>query len=514
MFHPLKAARNYLNYRYPLPANRLQALLDEQNVETSEKVNYTRIGPTEKTKGLYNAIADVLRSDSIDFFRGNILDEWSPAFVLDGSELPRVISSLKSLFENDETVRFSASGKIVSLSDLETFTTLRELTIFSIEYIHDAKLGQLVAHSNIYLYLMTHFQNYSQQRVLEMPVGNPYLGRIRETTFTKLAARTPEFALVNEGNKAPSFPIDFVYTWVNDKDAVWSEERKKYSGSPHYTYRANHDERFTNRDELRYSLRSLEIYAPFFKNIYLVTNGQLPDWLNLGHSQLKIVHHKDIYHDTSCLPTFNSNSIESQIHHIEGLSEQFIYMNDDFFLGSFCTPQDFFVNNGMMKFFPSHQRVFEEDIDTTTEGYLIANLRAMELLESHSIPASRALMLHTPMPALRSLLFEMEARFKEEWETGARNRFRGLGDINPLAFLINHYAFWKKLAIPSQIPNGYFALGSPRVSEKFRDALLTRPYQTFCINDVGVPPERAAFVSKIMGEFLENYFPFKSSFEK
>lgn len=100
--------------------------------------------------------------------------------------------------------------------------------------------------------------------------------------------------------------------------------------------------RFEDNEELRYSLRSLEKYAPWVRRIYLVTNGQIPHWLNLDHPRLTIITHQDIFPNTSHLPTYSSPAIESHIHRIPGLSEHFLYLNDDVMFGSEVWPEDFF----------------------------------------------------------------------------------------------------------------------------------------------------------------------------
>lgn len=91
-----------------------------------------------------------------------------------------------------------------------------------------------------------------------------------------------------------------------------------------------------------YFCRSLERYAPWIRNIYLVTNGQIPHWINLDHPRLKIITHEEIFEDKSNLPTFSSPAIEAHLHLIPGLSEKFLYFNDDVFLGQEIWPSDFY----------------------------------------------------------------------------------------------------------------------------------------------------------------------------
>ena len=103
------------------------------------------------------------------------------------------------------------------------------------------------------------------------------------------------------------------------------------------------ENRFFDNDELKYSLRSLEKYMPWIRNVYLVTNGQIPHWLNMSHPKIRLVTHEQIFANKSHLPTFSSPAIESHLHRIKGLSKRFIYFNDDVILMNKVYPDDFFT---------------------------------------------------------------------------------------------------------------------------------------------------------------------------
>jgi len=107
--------------------------------------------------------------------------------------------------------------------------------------------------------------------------------------------------------------------------------------------------RFEDNDELRYSLRSVEKHAPWVRHIFIVTNGQIPSWLNLDDERITVVTHSDIFVNKSHLPTFSSPAIESHLHRIPGLSEWFIYMNDDVLFGRDVWPDDFVTASGAQK---------------------------------------------------------------------------------------------------------------------------------------------------------------------
>jgi len=98
--------------------------------------------------------------------------------------------------------------------------------------------------------------------------------------------------------------------------------------------------RYRDNDELRFSLRSLHKRAPWVRHIYIVTNGQVPSWLDMRHPQVSVIPHTAIFPNRSHLPTFSSPGIEAHLHRIPGLSHQFLYLNDDVLFGQDVWPDD------------------------------------------------------------------------------------------------------------------------------------------------------------------------------
>ncbi|XP_074482216.1 N-acetylglucosamine-1-phosphotransferase subunits alpha/beta [Sebastes fasciatus] len=103
--------------------------------------------------------------------------------------------------------------------------------------------------------------------------------------------------------------------------------------------------RFEDNEELRYSLRSVERHAPWVRHIFIVTNGQIPSWLNLDNPRVTVVTHQDTFLNNSHLPTFSSPAIETHMHRIPGLSQKFIYLNDDVMFGKDVWPDDFYSHS-------------------------------------------------------------------------------------------------------------------------------------------------------------------------
>ena len=120
--------------------------------------------------------------------------------------------------------------------------------------------------------------------------------------------------------------IDFVITWVDGSDENWQKKKRKYIED-----KAGDEVHYRDWGLLRYLFRSIEKYAPWVHRVYLVTDGQTPEWLNTEHKKLVVTDHKDFI-PAEYLPTFNSHTIELNLHRIRGLEEQFVYFNDDFLL--------------------------------------------------------------------------------------------------------------------------------------------------------------------------------------
>lgn len=145
---------------------------------------------------------------------------------------------------------------------------------------------------------------------------------------------------VNHGDK-----IDFVFLWCDGSDPKFIAQKNQRAKEFNIDLSVNnHSGRYVEHDELRYALRSVYTYAPWFNHIYIVTNNQRPSWL-VGHPRVTVVDHKDIIPE-ELLPTFSSICIEMYLDRIPGLSEKFIYGNDDMFLNRPINPSDFFTKEG------------------------------------------------------------------------------------------------------------------------------------------------------------------------
>ena len=134
--------------------------------------------------------------------------------------------------------------------------------------------------------------------------------------------------------------IDCIITWVDGSDKEWILNKNKYTGNDK-TCEDYESERYRDLGILKYLFRGIDLFMPWIRNVYFVTCGQKPEWLNEKCSKLKFINHSD-YIPKKYLPTFSSHTIEMNFHRINGLSEQFIYFNDDMFVLKSTKETDFF----------------------------------------------------------------------------------------------------------------------------------------------------------------------------
>lgn len=136
--------------------------------------------------------------------------------------------------------------------------------------------------------------------------------------------------------------IDFVIAWVDDSDIEWRRLRDKYKTTECGYEDDSGEERYRDWGLLPYLFRSIDTFAPWVRKVFFVTCGQIPSWMDTQCEKLVCVSHEDFI-PKQYLPTFSSHVIELNLHRIEGLSNQFVYFNDDTLLNHGVKPEDFFV---------------------------------------------------------------------------------------------------------------------------------------------------------------------------
>lgn len=307
--------------------------------------------------------------------------------------------------------------------------------------------------------------------------------------------------------------IDAVYTWVDSDDPQWAESyRSALAKSGRNTGdSAVNSARFESRDELRYSLRSLELNLPWVNKIYLVTAGQRPAWLKQEHPNLVLIDHRDIFTDPEgTLPTFNSHAIESQLANIPNLSEQFIYVNDDVFFGRYLHPNTFYGPAGQAKYCMSGSHFAQAEDPELPVNKAAANNRQV-VVERFGRTTSRKFQ-HVAHPQRLEVHRELQREMPSRIAEIAGNRFRSADDLSIPSSLAHQYAARLGLGYPTTVNYSYIDIGSQAAPLDFLRLARNRNVDMFCINEVltlkGAPDR-----SHLVRNFLAARFPLPSSFE-
>jgi hypothetical protein len=302
------------------------------------------------------------------------------------------------------------------------------------------------------------------------------------------------------------FPIDVVYTWVEDtyKHRLKRSEYSKQLA----THDGNGTNRYDSHDEIKYSIRSIYKYAPWVHTIFIVSDDdQRPAWLHpnsrscsipiiiIKHSQIIPLNH---------LPTFNSQAIEAHLHRIPGLSEHFIYFNDDMFLGNIVRPTDFFTSDGRPRYFMhgETQMVRHKYISMHSHAWVNNN---QLLNHMFGVRKSRLYPTHQAVAMLKSS-FEhawSDQRVKPYLEQTSSSRFRAVDNLYFIGFLIYWNIHHGHAAKGEN--NGFYINYSDKLNFSF--ALLriehTKP-RLFCINDNLV--RKRILGNMYLRRFFESYF--------
>jgi hypothetical protein len=138
--------------------------------------------------------------------------------------------------------------------------------------------------------------------------------------------------------------IDLVCPWVDGDDPLLHADMQHYaSDSVHLNPERTRDQ----YELLRYCLRSVAMFAGWIRNVHIITRRpQVPAWLDLDNPRVNLIHHDELDGFAPYLPTFNSTAIESFVHAAPGVSDHFLFLNDDFLFGAPVVPEDFLTAEG------------------------------------------------------------------------------------------------------------------------------------------------------------------------
>lgn len=320
------------------------------------------------------------------------------------------------------------------------------------------------------------------------------------------AFRTPDIGEVG-------FPVDAVYLWVDDADPAWRARRDDTMRSLGVEpgHESAEDARFRQHDELRYSMRSLSQFAPWIRHVYLVTDRQVPPWLDQDCPRVSVVDHRELFADRGRLPTYNSHALSSMLHHLPGLANHFLYLNDDFFFGRRTGAELWFDGNGLPRCYYTGTTADPEDlIDPSALGK--ARNHTFDLVKQLTGRVRRRNLQHGPYAMSKELMFDLERTLPEEFHRTWASQLRNETDfvIERLHSQVGHA--WGRTFDSRGVRYRYFNVGQPETEAMLRRELLSRWADTFCLNDAEGPVS-SAHRGEIIRDFLEQYYPTPSEFE-
>ena len=325
-------------------------------------------------------------------------------------------------------------------------------------------------------------------------------GGVRVPSFESLANPTVADVLI---------PIDAVLTWVDDSDPDWQARHARHAGKTKSW--GTDAARFRNSDELRYCLRSLRTYTPWIRKIFVVTDGQVPGWLSASE-QVEIVDHREIFADPNMLPVFNSHAIESRLHHIPGLSQAYLYLNDDFFVGRELTPEAFFTPAGQAHLF---QTTLPIGVGPGTAGAGFRSLAARNdraLVEAAVGRVQTTKLPHVPIPQLRSVAMDLEQQFPAAYQRTAEAKFRSATDISPISAQ-SWYGYATGAFVAAELSDRYFDLLTDDLGRRLRYLEKHRHVDAFCLNMGETVDLRSEQNIAAVAPFLQAYYPFAAPWE-
>lgn len=246
-------------------------------------------------------------------------------------------------------------------------------------------------------------------------------------------------------------PIDVVITWVNGDDPLHKAKRRAYTVDAHQTSFEDigGETRFRSVGEIAYCVASINKFAPYVRKIFIVTDNQDPqinDFIKNNypdHIPMEIVSHDVLFRGyEQYLPVFNSLAIETMLWRIPGLSEQYIYMNDDVILVAPTCPETFFREGKAVTYGYWHftwtalltrkirKKKNQHKIFTFKDSMLNAVRRSGAGMRFHRIR-------HVAHPLLKSVFEDYYKQNPQDIIANISHRFRDAVQYNPQALFYN-----------------------------------------------------------------------------
>jgi Stealth protein CR2, conserved region 2/Stealth protein CR4, conserved region 4/Stealth protein CR3, conserved region 3/Stealth protein CR1, conserved region 1 len=310
-----------------------------------------------------------------------------------------------------------------------------------------------------------------------------------------------------------TFPVDMVFSWVDGTDKEWQRARARRMESYVVGEGDDAEARYRQIDELKYALRSVHQNLPWVRTIYIATDSPAPAWL-AEHPKVRIVRSEEFFADPSVLPTHNSQAVEAQLHHIPGLSEHFLYSNDDMFIGRPLRPGAFFSPGGITRFVEADLRIGIGENHPRRSGFENSARVNRALLKRRFGRVTTRHLEHAATPLNRTVIQRMEEEFPEEFARTAASPFRAADNISVTNSLYHYYGLLTGAAIQNTEAKALYVDTTTRKGLGLLKRLLKqRDQDFFCLNDGSFPEVGPEERAQQVRSFLDRYFPLPAPWE-
>lgn len=329
--------------------------------------------------------------------------------------------------------------------------------------------------------------------------------------------------------------IDMVYLWCDGNDPKFvarknelltGKERKRTAGAV----------RFWDNEELRYSLRSLEKYAPWINHVYIITDRQVPYWLDTSYEKVTVVDHSEIM-PKECIPCFNSNVIEYFLPCVPGLNEQFLYGNDDMFFCGPVKPEDFFIDGKPVIRLTEYSKMekFWGAVDSFLGSCGIEKYKNYSRVPSNMVATLRLLEKEYAKVEMMHIHHNIDAyskksylntlkKFEDSFKSTNQHHFRNDECIHRIIFALDciysgnailkiepNFEGLSKIFVGLQRGEIFSYFGKEHHIDRIRKVMKRNKPKLFCLN-AEVSGSQA--VKEKAQKFMKELFPQPSRFEK
>lgn len=293
--------------------------------------------------------------------------------------------------------------------------------------------------------------------------------------------------------------IDIVIPYVDSSKSGWQEAYIKNTKQSEV-----YSNRFRSWNTLKYLLRGIDRYMPFVRNVVLIVSDetQVPEWI----TNVTIVYHKDFIPE-KFLPTYNSCTIEAFLSNIKGLSEKFIYFNDDIFPIDDMVASDFFVDEKPLLQFKEHNNLELQDafsLECRSSINAVTTMLNLPDYDENELIVTE----HSAMPMLKSSVKNVAKSLKDVLEKSI-SQTRTPQNINQ--YIYHYYQFFTGNYIDDFCPYVYTEIDDNLFN--IRHIILNSKHICIvCINDMGTVADYDTVQRELVSIF-ETKFPEKCKYE-